>query len=154
LSPEPAGVSYDQDLERLCRIAASVGSRGEAPLSYTALLIAFLWGEDAVSRWFREYAKTRPNAMERVFTRKGITDGARAMYVERANSGGLPTATPLFSRAARTVMREAAQIARDVEGTDASPLVLSRHQGIPAATATGYSLARDGSSVLRPWFAL
>jgi hypothetical protein len=57
LELEPPGVRYDSDLERLCRIAASVGGKQEAPLSYTALVIAFPFGKDVVSIWFQSYVR-------------------------------------------------------------------------------------------------
>jgi hypothetical protein len=61
LSPEPEGAQYAPELERLCRIAASVGAERSraAPLSFTALVIAFLFAEDEVSRWFQNYVGSR-----------------------------------------------------------------------------------------------
>src|ERR1700758_3242094 len=91
LPAEPSWVHYDPDLEQLCRIAASVGSgqpaaavapgglnasisanaRADngtvvAPISYTALVTAFLWGDDPVSKWFRSYADTHQIAIDEI----------------------------------------------------------------------------------------
>jgi hypothetical protein len=125
LEPEPSWARYDQPLERLCRIAAAVGGAQAAPLSYTALVIGFLWGDDPVSRWFQEYVDAhRIDAFE-IFRSKNLfgnvqdflqdktTQAVRRSYVSIADSGRLPNAEPLYSTSARRVLTAAAQIARE-----------------------------------------
>jgi hypothetical protein len=52
----PPSREYDPELDFLCRTAAWISAtRGDAPLSFTALLIGFLFGEDPVSGWFQAF---------------------------------------------------------------------------------------------------
>ncbi|MGH7341530.1 MAG: P-loop NTPase fold protein, partial [Candidatus Rokuibacteriota bacterium] len=115
LPPEPRWVVYDHELERLCRIAASVGGDTQAaPLSYTALVIAFLFGEDRVSAWFQSYVGKSDIAVDEIFRSKDTSAPERTNHVSRADSGVLPTTNPLYSRSVRNIMEQAARIARDV----------------------------------------
>src|SRR5262245_12671574 len=128
LAPEPSWARYDQPLERLCRIAAAVGGTQAAPLSYTALVIGFLWADDPVSRWFQQYADTHNVDAFEIFRSKDLfgnvqaflqdktTQAVRRSYVSIADSGRLPDANPLYSTSAKRVLSAAAQIARDVQG--------------------------------------
>jgi hypothetical protein len=115
LSPEPEGAQYDPELERLCRIAASVGAerRRSAPLSFTALVIAFLFAEDKVSRWFQNYVGSRKINQAEIFASKRVGPNTRHLHLKRADSGELPVATPLYSVSVKYVLREAANIARE-----------------------------------------
>jgi hypothetical protein len=114
LEPEPSWVRYDTELERLCRIAASVGGTQDAPVSYTALVIAFLFGEDKVSVWFQSYVQRQDIRVDEIFRSKSTSAESRGMHVSRADSGVLPVANPLYSRSVRNVMEQAVRIARDI----------------------------------------
>src|SRR5215475_8058751 len=85
LEPEPSWVIYDSELERLCRVAASVGGEQEAPISYTALVIAFLFGEDNVSKWFQSYVGARGIRLAEIFRSKNTSDKDRDRHVSRAD---------------------------------------------------------------------
>src|SRR5262245_11227051 len=104
LAPEPSWARYDRPLERVCRIEAAVGGTQAAPLSYTALVIGFLWADDPVSRWFQEYVDTHNIDAFEIFRSKDLfgniqaflldktTQAVRRSYVSIADSGRLPDA--------------------------------------------------------------
>ncbi|MDH5540578.1 MAG: hypothetical protein OEY03_14350, partial [Rhizobacter sp.] len=78
LPPEPGWVVFDPELERLCRIGAQVGGSQAAPISYTALMIAYLWAEDPVSNWFRNFVGSNKSIDKAgIFKSKAIKDRDR-----------------------------------------------------------------------------
>ena len=149
LPPEPPWVVYDPELERLCRIAASVGGDAQAaPLSYTALVIAFLFGEDKVSTWFQSYVETSNIALDEIFRSKNTTVRARSAHVARADSGALPVTNPLYSRSVRNIMEQAARIARDVAQVQfAVPTLGPRH----VMAAFAFRNPSDHQDQVRGW---
>jgi hypothetical protein len=148
LEPEPNWVSYEPDLEGLCRVAALVGGNGPAPLSYTALVIAFLWGHDDVSLWFQGYVSSHPIEVDAIFRSKDIKPSLRETLTARARSGVLPEVTPLYSRSVRNVMQQALKIARDVNSTRESHVVLG-----PCHVMAAYVFRnpRDHKDQVRGW---
>jgi hypothetical protein len=149
LEPEPNWVTYEPELERLCRVAALIGGDGPAPLSYTALVIAFLWGGDDVSLWLQEYVSSHSTiAVDSIFRSKDINPSHRETFAARADSGVLPEVTPLYSRSIKNVMQQAAKIARDVNSTRASEVVLG-----PCHVMAAYVFRnpRDHKDQVRGW---
>lgn len=135
LPPEPRGARYDAELEVLCRIAASVGAEGRepAPLSFTALMIAFLFAEDPVSRWFQGYV-VRPDPatpavdVAAILRSKNVRAETRSVHLEHARASLLPITTPLFSMSARRMLDGARELALAEAGArDAEPLIGVRH---------------------------
>jgi hypothetical protein len=99
-----------------------------APLSYTALVIAFLFGEDKVSIWFQAYVQGQKVNLDEIFRSKDIRPEDRDRHVSEAASGILPDVSPLYSRSVRNVMEQAARIARDVSTVQHSlPTLSPRH---------------------------
>lgn len=135
LVSEPPGARYDTELELLCRVAASAGAEGgsPAPLSFTAISIAFLFAEDAVSRWFQSFVKPpvtipRRISIEAILQSKSVSAETRAEHLQRARAGMLPDVAPLFSTSARYMLDEAREFARKEAGRqDAEPRVGTRH---------------------------
>jgi hypothetical protein len=135
LVPEPIGARYDSELELLCALAASVGAeaRGPAPLSFTALVIAFLFAEDPVSRWFQSYVAPsettgRSIDVEAILRSKSVRAETRPHHLERASAGVLPVTTLLFSTSARRMLAGAREFARAETGAqDDEPLISTRH---------------------------
>ena len=113
LYPEPPGAIYSSELDDLCRIAAWAGSENHspAPLSFTALLIAFLVGGGPVSRWFQKYVHDRKIHVDRIFGAKTVKAESRKLLREKAASGLLPKANPLFSVSAKRMLASAAEFA-------------------------------------------
>jgi hypothetical protein len=112
---EPHGVTYDQELETLCRIAAWVGAvgRSEAPLSFTATLIALFIAEGPVSQWLREYARRAGVSLERLFGEKKLSPMVHLTeeLQSSVDSGDLPPTRILFSSSSKSMFRAAAQYA-------------------------------------------
>jgi hypothetical protein len=129
LQPHPPGVRYDADLEQLCRVAASVGGQQPQPVSYTALIIALLFGQDEVSRWLQQYVgQQRGIDAAAIYRSKKIDPSEQGRHLARAASAPLPQADPLYSRSVRNLMEQAARIARDVAPVELSqPLIAPRH---------------------------
>ena len=148
LEPEPSGVRYDSDLERLCRMAASIGGGQVAPISYTALVIAFMFGDDAVSRWFQSYVREGGVRVDDIFRSKSTTPNDQQIHVARAASRELPVIAPLYSRSVRNVMEQAAKIARDVESAESAVPVLT-----PAHVMAAYAFRNpsDHRDQVRGW---
>lgn len=155
LVPEPPGALYEPELEMLCRIAASVGSeeRGPAPLSFTALLIAFLFAEDPVSRWFQGFVAppvSIPRSIDvaSIYRSKNVTAESRPIHLQRAQSGVLPVAHPLFSVSARRMLEAAQTFAREQVGTlDTEPRIGTRH----LMAAFVHRVPSDHRDQLRGW---
>jgi hypothetical protein len=129
LPPEPSWVAYDAELERLCRIAAHVGGSQPAPISYTALIIAFMWADDAVSAWLRDWLSANTAVdQQAIYRSKDVSAVDRERFVSLAVSGELPAANPLYSRSARNLMDQASRIAREVALVEPQQLLLgARH---------------------------
>ena len=135
LVPEPRGARYDSELELVCRIAASAGAegRGPAPLSFTAFVIAFLFAEDSVSRWFQGYVAasetiSRSIDVDAILRSKNVRAETRSEHLQRARDGVLPVTTPLFSVSARRMLEGAREFARAEAGPkEAEPLMGTRH---------------------------
>jgi hypothetical protein len=147
LQPHPPGTSYDHELEHLCRVAASAGGVQAAPLSYTALVIAFLYGSDEVSKWFQAYVTKMEVHVDEIFRSKSIKPEDRERHIARASSGQLPDVDPLFSRSVKNVMEQAARIARDVSKTSAAPLLAPRH----VMAAYAFRNPSDHKDQVRGW---
>jgi hypothetical protein len=148
LPPEPNWVRYDPELERLCRIAASVGATQAAPISYTALVIAFLFGNDQVSEWFQSYVRRPEIHLDEIYRSKGTGPEARGEHLSRADSGVLPAATPLYSRSVRNVMEQATRVARDVAREEFTALTLGpRH----VMAAYAFRNPSDHQDQVRGW---
>lgn len=126
---EPSWIQFDSELERLCRIAAQVGGSQPAPISYTALIIAFLWAEGQISDWFREFVSSNSSIdTAAIYKSKNIKDTDREKYLVTASSGVLPSTHQLYSRSTRSLLEQAARIARDVARSDSAQIVLgTRH---------------------------
>src|SRR3984957_15903656 len=113
-------VEYDEELEFLCRTAAWVGIRegSSAPLSFTAILVAFFVGRDPVSTWFQQWAEQQGIDREGLLRRKG---GDRDLNfeeeIQRARSNLLPQGGTLFSSSATNLLGAAAEIAGSVTVT-------------------------------------
>lgn len=148
LEPAPPGVRYDLELERLCRIAASVGDRQQAPLSYTALIIAFLFGHDPVSAWFQSYAKEPRISLKDIFRSKSTRYEDREKHVSRADSGLLPMSNPLYSRSVLNVMEQATRIARDIAPNQRPDLILSPYH---VMAAYAFRNPSDHQDQVRGW---
>jgi hypothetical protein len=129
LQTEPDWVNYEPELEQVCRIAAHVGGSQPAPISYTALIIAFLWAEGSVSTWFREFVGGHGSIdTEAIYRSKAVTVDGSGKYLAAAESGALPVADPLYSRSARNLLDQAVRIAREVARSEPSQIVLgTRH---------------------------
>ena len=149
LPREPRWVAYDAELERICRIAASVGGDSQAaPLSYTALVIGFLFGEDVTSGWFQKYVARRNINVEEIYRSKETRAADVSTHRSRAASGALPRATPLYSRSVRNVMGQAARIARDVAREHAAfPMLGPRH----VMAAYAFRNPSDHQDQVRGW---
>lgn len=129
LPAEPAWVLFDPELERLCRIAAQVGGSQAAPISYTALIVAFLWAADPVCEWFRGFVSSN-TSIDRaaIFKSKAVKERDRDRYLASADSGALPAVDPLYSRSTRNLLDQAARIARNVAvAAQGPPLLGARH---------------------------
>jgi hypothetical protein len=94
--------------------------RGDAPLSFTALLIAFLFGEDPVSVWFQAFVTTQNIDRRKLLDEKRATDTSIKQALRRAGSKELPPVKDLFSTSARNVFSDAAGIAIAVTPSTAS----------------------------------
>jgi KAP family P-loop domain len=129
LPTEPAWVNYESELERVCRIAAHVGVSQPAPISYTALIIAFLWAEGPISTWFREFVgANRSIDTEAIYRSKAVPVDGSSKYLTAANSLALPAADPLYSRSARNLLDQAVRIAREVAHSELTKIELgTRH---------------------------
>lgn len=135
LLPEPPGARYDGELALLCGIAASAGAegRGPAPLSFTAFVIAFLFAEDPVSRWFQSFVAPpvsipRSVNVDAILRSKNVRAETQSVHLEHAHAGVLPATTPLFSVSARRMLDGARKFARAQVGTqEAEPLIGTRH---------------------------
>lgn len=117
-------VEYDAELEFLCRTAAWVGTRegSSAPLSFTAILVAFLIGRDPVSIWFQRWVEQQGIDREGILQGKGVRDLNFDEEIRRASSNLLPQASTLYSTSATNIFRAAVEIAGSVTAT---PLGLS-----------------------------
>jgi KAP family P-loop domain len=127
LDPEPPGVLYDSELERLCRIAASIGGTEPAPISYTALVVAFLFSDDAVSKWFQQYVKEHDIRVGAIYSGAKTTAVEKDRHLARASSRELPSVQPMYSQSVRDVMQRAAHIARDMTGQVTTPVLSPCH---------------------------
>lgn len=129
LPPEPSWVQFDTELEHLCRIAAQVGGNQPAPISYTALIIAFLWAEGTVSDWFRGFVRSHSSIdTEVIYKSKEVKDTDREKYLVTASNGVLPLTNPLYSRSTRNLLDQATRIARNVARNESLKVVLgARH---------------------------
>ena len=128
LKTYPVGVHYHKDLEDLCRVAASVGGRQSAPISYTALVIAMLFWDDPVSKWFQSYVASAAIDLDEIYRSKKVVAGDRERHIDNAASGALPDVDPLYSRSVRNLMDQARQVARDVATDNLSQeLIAARH---------------------------
>ena len=121
-SSPPSSV-YDPELESLCRLAAWIGAHkgSEAPLTFRALLAAFLVGKDPVSVWFQHYARSAHVDVEALFAEERMTETSLGDLHERAARNELPENQPLFSRSMINVFGEADQIAKSVGAPSAQP---------------------------------
>lgn len=129
LPTEPGWVRYEPELERICRIAAHVGGSQPAPISYTALIIAFLWADGQVSEWFRDYVGANSSIdTEAIYRSKGVLVDGSGRFLAAADSGALPSADPLYSRSTRNLLDQAVRIAREVARRERPQIVLgTRH---------------------------
>src|SRR5689334_20817885 len=102
--------------------------RGPAPLSFTALVIAFLFADDPVSQWFQSYvAPTTPNqssltparsiSVEAILRSKNVRAETRPEHLKNAMAGLLPATTPLFSISARGMLEGANEFAQAEAGS-------------------------------------
>jgi hypothetical protein len=100
-------------------------------LSFTALMIAFLFAEDPVSRWLQRYVAP-PEALPlsidvaAILLSKRVRPENRSVHLEHARAGLLPVTTPLFSVSARRMLDAAQEFARAEAGTP-EPLIGTRH---------------------------
>lgn len=98
LRPVAEEIQYDDELDRLCRIAAWIGYADgeESPICLSSLLAASRYGTDAVSEWLRQHLwdKDLPAFSDR-----------RA--VETADYGVLPVARRLYSHGVIQLFRRA-----------------------------------------------
>ena len=128
LTAVPEGVSYDTELERVCRIAASIGAQrgSETPISFTALLGAFLLATDDVSRWFQEFVSAHNIDLRRAVGNEILTAANTSTILARADQGILPDAEQMFSTSSTRIMTAARDVHRLVTG-DQAPVLGTRH---------------------------
>lgn len=130
--PEFAGALEDE-ADRLLRLAAWLpvvatdALVGETGITVRTLLVAFLFGEDAVCRWFQQSA--RGGEADRLLARP-LSDAAQQELRERAESGALPEVgggLALISPSARTVLRKARWLKRRVAKDPRQDRIGCRH---------------------------
>lgn len=104
----PTGYTLDGELTRLVHIAAGVGAiRDDVFLSYTTLLIGFLWADDPVSRQMQVYCKKVGADIDSLLASKGAERSLAQKVRRQADSGEWPTGKPDTSVSARNMFKAA-----------------------------------------------
>jgi KAP family P-loop domain len=108
----PESSRFDSELEALCLFAAWVGTdhSDEAPVTFSAMLVAFLAGADPVSQWFQRY--TDEAIRDSLFKEHGMTNSSVKLVESRATLQGLPAQKFPFSRSTVQLLEAADAIAK------------------------------------------
>ncbi len=123
----------DDELRRAYAIAGLIGdaTNDEVNVSYTSLLVALFWGEDATARWLNSNVGTVPANLDAVYARRSLSTTHRDSIVRRAKSGEEPPPDrDQMSVSARTVLSTAVALereTRDPSRTDDPEPVGTRH---------------------------
>lgn len=131
---------YDDDLDRLIRIAIQIGEEEQLdpPVEFKTLLRALLIAPDAVSGWVSKSVSSGLRQFNEAF-RMPMSVGYATGISDRAESGDLPRMKAWTTNSVRTWFLEAAEIRDEV---DARSLLGVRH--LVAVLALN-PLEREGS---------
>jgi hypothetical protein len=115
------GAQYDEELERLIRVAAMAGLRQtpDNAVNYTTLLIGFAFCYDAASRFLQSQQTFR---RESLLANRNLSpeDNSEMRFVYEATQAQLPASERLYSTSARQMLDSAEEIAKLV-GRGADP---------------------------------
>lgn len=113
------GLKASSDLTKILTIAAHVGDLGgdEVDISYTSLLIGFLWSDDPTSMWLQTQAQQLGVRLDEIYGRRNHVDRQKATIMERvASQVEYKRHTDALSVSARTVLQEAQTLAIELHG--------------------------------------
>jgi len=119
------GIETNPDLTKILTIAAHVGDLGgdEVDVSYTSLLIGFLWSDDPTSLWLQAQAQKFGVRLDEIYSLRNHIDRHRATIMERvATQVDYKRHTDAISISARTVLQEAQTLANEVRGPSDDPI--------------------------------
>jgi len=122
-------VNADKELEKVLNIARHVGAlSGDAVnLSYTSILIGFLWSDDATSVWIQERAKSLDVQTSAIYAYRQMNEAQKTTVLEKVNKGeDAPIREDETSRSAATLLSEAQSIANE-SGWPSSLPISTRH---------------------------
>lgn len=114
----PLPVSVDPEADRLYRLAAWIGatSGDDALVSFVSVAVAFLFGTDPVSLWFRRSVRQERVRVDRIFERQRLAEGAAARLAEELPEGWPSPGKVPWTRSALAILGSAAQIAEATGG--------------------------------------
>ena len=125
LQPHRPQVRYDDELERLIRVAAEAGfhstNKHATAVDYETLVIGLAYSGDAVARFLQS---KRDFELRRLLDRHklGLDSNHQGTLLRAAEETELPAADVLYSSAARQMLDLAAEIQRLVTGNSSGPL--------------------------------
>lgn len=111
-------MEYDAELERVLAAAAWIGIKAEksTPISFTTMLLAFMGGGDAVSRWLQEFVLKEGVPWKEIAAEAHATLESIhiAFDVKDEDQEALETIRHLFSSTADAILTRAAEVVRQV----------------------------------------
>lgn len=112
----------DQELGNVIAIAAYVGDvSGDATyVSYTSLMIALLWSDDASSQWLRAFVAERNIGTDGILRHRGVEEEQRKQIMEFAGSNKEfeHELKDAYSRSSIVMLQTASSIARDTGSSE------------------------------------
>ena len=108
---------FDAELDHVMGIAAYAGDAGldQTPVSYSSLMIAFLWSDDPTSLWLQAFIDSHNISTRRILQHRGLKPDMREGILKRAEQDGKfrPGMQDFFSSSAGTMLRNAEAIANE-----------------------------------------